>query len=100
MISYRNLVAEFSEAMLAKLRQNRHKGDKWTSCEYEYFLYRLYEESRELQKAVERNADPEEVLEEAADVANFALMIAHKYGALGIEDHDRSRRTPSTRRSG
>ncbi len=86
-------VAVFAEEMERKLRKNEHKG-WWEECSLEYLFERLSEELEELRDIVfkekEKSAntlDYEEQLlkpviyadrirEEAADVANFAMMIA------------------------
>jgi NTP pyrophosphatase (non-canonical NTP hydrolase) len=73
-------VLRFAIAMEKKLRENDHKGG-WEDCENDYLFGRLKEETEELLEAVECSFDisSKEVLSEAADVANFALMIADNY---------------------
>ncbi len=73
-------VAAFALLMEKKLRENDHKGG-WKDCDRPYLLRRLGQESRELQDAVLGHA-PLIVGDEAADVANFAMMLADVAGAL------------------
>ena len=73
-LALRQSVATFAQAMEEKLRENDHKGG-WEDCTMQYLSMRLTQEREELRKAVERG-NPEEVLREAADVANFCMMIA------------------------
>jgi hypothetical protein len=78
----------FAERMETKLQKNDWKGH-WSECEDGYLSRRLGEESTELRSAVKllRNYQKasvkedinwaiENVIREAADVANFAIMIA------------------------
>jgi hypothetical protein len=80
----------FFEMMEEQLRANSHKGD-WRErvvhrpgvadelLTTAHALIRLEEELRELRLAVETGQEPEVVLGEAADVANFALIVADLY---------------------
>jgi hypothetical protein len=88
-------VVAFADAMERKLRENDHKGH-WDDCQVEYLLRRLREETKELATvAGDRDArsltNEEEaaVVNEAADVANFAMMVADVCGGLmsGLECH-------------
>lgn len=60
--------------MELKLRENRHKEigdyDHWELLEL------LKEEVVELEDAMYSSSNPDEVRKEAADVANFALLIS------------------------
>lgn len=90
-----NLVLLFSERMEAKLAKNRHKGDRagWLREDIDWLLERLREEVCELDTAIctaqvrlhegESNASwaAEQVTGEAADVANFAMMISDWFQA-------------------
>jgi NTP pyrophosphatase (non-canonical NTP hydrolase) len=64
----------FSNDMYIKLRENAHKAH-WNTVTTEWLLNRCIEELEELKEAV-TNEDPGEIVREAADVANFAMMIA------------------------
>lgn len=76
-------VLEFARAMEFKLSKNRHKGDRngWMSSDPDWLMARLVGEMLELKTAL-RRMDREAVLLEAADVANYAMMIADRIGAL------------------
>lgn len=66
-------VERFAKLMKLKLAVNSHKGG-WQDCDPEYLYYRLVEEVGELGRAIfgTRGGD---IGCEAADVANFAMMI-------------------------
>lgn len=89
---FRPEVAWFADAMERKLRENEHKVD-WKKEKSGYLLVRLEEETKELERALIsgyehavcettdasmswRESDARAVLSEAADVANFAMMLA------------------------
>lgn len=78
----RKEVIAFSEDMERKLCANDNKGG-WSTCELTWLLRRLREETGELAGAIGAlmHADlvdmrAQFVIDEAADVANFAMMIA------------------------
>lgn len=82
----REVVRWFAEQMEVRLKENDHKGG-WQNCRNTWLMGRLLEEFVELQKAVDEcNRAPADdpllpmarlnVLREAADVANFAMMVA------------------------
>lgn len=76
----------FAEKMETELRANDHKGG-WRDCWLEDLLVRIPEEYSELLEAV-RSGSIETIVSEAADVANFALMVAdivHRYGVQSKE---------------
>jgi hypothetical protein len=64
-------VVAFAEAMEMQLRKNDWKKH-WRHCTGAYLFNRLRGEVNELSRSVL----PDERLKEAADVANFAMMIA------------------------
>ncbi len=86
----RPAVLAFAYAMETKLRVNDHKGG-WARCSNGYLLRRLRNETKELASALHRqnrsrkdwNSHAPLILAEAADVANFAMMIADVCGNLG-----------------
>ena len=82
-------VRALAQAMEHKLRANDHKGQWGTyGMAYgPYFLARLREEVAELEAAILAGESPRAVLMEAADVANFALILADSY-AKEAEEHD------------
>ena len=65
----------FAERMEAELAENDHKRH-WSSCTPGWLLKRLEDEVAELRRAVETGAPAARVISEAADVGNFAMMIA------------------------
>ncbi len=70
----RPALAEFAAQMEAKLRANDHKRN-WRLCTLGYLRARLSQELAELDEAL-ADGDPYLVLDEAVDVANFAMFIA------------------------
>lgn len=75
-----SLVRTLSDAMLAKLAKNRGKRH-WQDAAPTYLIDRLRQEVEELEQAIggyleEGSADENDVWAEAADVANFAAMLA------------------------
>ena len=81
----RGISKEFLVAMRAGLRKGREKrrygwDQRWEGVNFpddplSFFLKRLHEEIDELIVAISRN-DKSQIVEEAADVANFAMFIA------------------------
>jgi len=69
----------FAEQMEAKLRENEHKGG-WENESLSWLYTRMIEEAEEVKEeikaAFEREVDYNKIIREAADVANFAMMIA------------------------
>jgi NTP pyrophosphatase (non-canonical NTP hydrolase) len=65
----------FFEAMVYKLHRNRHKG-RWEDMDLAKAFDHLVGETGELDEAVRRGSNIEIILE-AADVANFAMIIAN-----------------------
>jgi NTP pyrophosphatase (non-canonical NTP hydrolase) len=72
------LVEELAVVMRQKLAENRRKPH-WRQADLGYLTRRIYDEARELSRAIKRGATPAEVRREAADVANFAAMVADLY---------------------
>lgn len=90
MLELRPEVAEFAQAMERKLRANDHRPG-WGNDHPQALLARMKDEAGELEGAAYRcwvsglrGAEVEdlaqEVLYEAADVANFAMMVADVCG--------------------
>lgn len=73
-VELRPEVYAFAQAMELKLRLNDHKTH-WSNMTQRYLSQRLSQEREELRRAC-RRGDPAEILSEAADVANFAMMLA------------------------
>ena len=72
----RKAVIDHAERMEKRLQENDHKGG-WLTCSLDYLLRRLREEVDELETSLSAYADSDPT-EEAADVSNFAMMIADK----------------------
>lgn len=64
----------FTHYMIFKLAKNAHKG-RWEDMDLASLFRRMVEEKDELYEAIDRG-NMVEILLEAADVANFAMMIA------------------------
>lgn len=81
----RKEVEWFADQMEKKLSQNDHKGG-WQNCDFKYLLKRLKEEQTEVEDALKLRGTTffgtvlkdKEIIDECADVANFAMMIADK----------------------
>ena len=67
-------VARFSTVMLWELRENSDKAH-WSTCSRKWLLNRLRGEVGELTRAINRGEGWRRIVSEAADVANFAMMI-------------------------
>lgn len=74
----RPAVMWFAERMEAKLAKNDHKGG-WNNCELQYLSMRLKQERKELTEAI-KSKDAQRIIDECADIANFAMMIADRFG--------------------
>lgn len=74
-VRLRREVRWFAERMELKLQQNDHK-DGWQDCDDWWLLQRVSQEYDELRKATIGSCDAEKIADEAADVANFCMMIA------------------------
>lgn len=67
------LVNDMANHMFEKMRKTKHKAH-WATVGQVWLLSRLKEEVQELEEALLTQSD--NVIEEAADVANIAAMIA------------------------
>ena len=76
-------VVAFARLMEDRLRANEHKGG-WKGCNTNWLMGRLREEAKELQAIFDQGMGGD-VGHEAADVANFAMMVADKHGAIPRE---------------
>jgi hypothetical protein len=65
----------FSKQMLKKLKLHNHK-DHWSGMSDDQLLDRLMDEVKELEHELVNGGDPKDIAYEAADIANFAMMIA------------------------
>lgn len=73
----------FAEVMEKQLQKNEHKGG-WKDCESSFLKQELFKNSRELSiTEIHFPYDKQTILRRAANIANFAMMIADVCGALG-----------------
>lgn len=77
-LNARPAVKWFAERMERKLLANDHKGG-WRDCDLQYLSVRLTQERKELFDAI-ASKDAERIINECADVSNFSLMLADKFG--------------------
>lgn len=86
----RDEVIWFAEVMEDKLKKNDHKTH-WKYAEIGYLSKRLHQESKELSRALQHTDETEqsnlEIIQECADVANFAMMIADNIFHMRNSDH-------------
>lgn len=86
-------VAAFAILMEAKLRKNDHKGH-WRNCRPSDLYRRMLEEIEELRVVLIEHAmsggRETDIGDEAADVANFAMMVADVCGALPAAKAERA----------
>lgn len=91
-IKLRPEVQAFAELMEMKLRKNDHKPG-WLNDHPKALFNRIYDEMKELSEAIDNfplggegkfgaQDQTMKVANEAADVANFAMMIADRVQAL------------------
>lgn len=83
----RSETAWFAEAMEIQLCANDHKTG-WSRMSLKTLLHRLRQETAELERAIEMNAPAHVIIAEAADVANFAMMIADNSAQQRAEAED------------
>jgi len=80
-------ILALTKTMQYKLDNNKHKdcpvmnpegdGRGWSHCSVDWLFGRLCDETIELEEALKnyRGHSPTNILEECADIANFAMMI-------------------------
>ena len=89
----REEVKMFAMAMEAKLRENDYKGG-WKNSSFAFLKAKCKEELMEINVAIhERATNNSEItrialLQECADLANFAMMIADNAGCLSLIGDD------------
>lgn len=85
--AFRCSTKKFSELMTQALIKNAHK-DGWSGCNVRWLVGRLGEEVEELDNALSiRNW--QEAIEECADIANFAMMVAERIATIHKEEIDK-----------
>lgn len=67
-------IKRFFDAMIFKLAKNAHKG-KWEGADFPRIRAHLQNEISELDEAI-KSGNMVEIILEAADVGNFALILA------------------------
>ena len=67
------------DRMRDKLAENQSAKRTFLGCGLQFLSMRITQEKNELISAVQNKATPEQVWREAADVANFAAMVALNY---------------------
>ena len=86
-VELRDEVRWFAEQMELRLRANDHKGG-WQDEDPLWLWANIHHEELELHHALYLNppVDRQAVIREAADVANFAMMVAdwHRWEVLGV----------------
>ena len=80
-LGLRDPLARFVVEMERQLRKNDHKGH-WSGCSQRWLLNRLKQETAELERALDSGKG---ITAEAADAANFAMMIADNAAEDGAE---------------
>lgn len=85
----------FAQYMEHKLKLNDHKGG-WEQTSIPVLFKRLREELHELEQAI--STEPElNIMMEAADVANFAMMIAWNAAKDGFLIKDNAKSVENTK---
>jgi NTP pyrophosphatase (non-canonical NTP hydrolase) len=80
------LVPKFAAVMAERIQANSHKSG-WDGMSLRQLLHRLEQEIGELRYAIDNEqAYPHRIIAEAADVANFAAMIADNASEPKRED--------------
>lgn len=75
----KRLVKMLGNHQLTKLSANRHVKTHWRDDDIYLLLYKLETEVTELKEALREKFSPLSIWHEAADIANFAAMIADNY---------------------
>lgn len=92
-VTLREPLRAFAEQCEVQLRANDHKGG-WENEASDWLLGRLKEEVDELEEIMSlRLATPAAIAREAADVGNFAMMIADNAGGLAVRAHQEAQKT-------
>ncbi len=80
----RPAVLRFAELMEEKLSEHDGERAHWSGCNLGQLFRRLLLEAEELREAIDEN-EPLHMMMEAADIANFAMMIADNAERLSRE---------------
>lgn len=99
---FEDVLRPFVDAMRHKLASNKYKGKRnWEDDSPETLLKRLKEEIDELEEAI-KGGNQIEILLEAADVGNFAMMVSNVAIALaaGGNGSDQAKTPPKKKLKG
>ncbi len=77
----RPAVKYFAETMEKRLMENEHKGG-WKDCKPEFLLSELRKNLAYLEENLNKGETKEDVCRRAANIANFAMMIANNWGGI------------------
>jgi hypothetical protein len=75
--NYKKLLEQGNKAQMRKLLENDNEKDGWDNIDIDFALERIQDEFEELQDA-HMKTDIIGMIEEAADIANFAHMLIWK----------------------
>ena len=78
-MEYRNEIKSFAEHMEIMLKTNEYK-DGWRDFTDEYLLKRLFEHFEKLKERILEGGSSILIIQEAANVANYAMFIADNTG--------------------
>lgn len=89
-MKYDDTLVPFLALMRKELHANSSKGDRpgWLTMSRETALLEIYYHVSKLQKAV-RDDDANRIRENAADVANMAMMLLDVCGGLSVDTEPR-----------
>ena len=79
----RKQVEAFAKEMESRLIENDHKTG-WHDCSYDFLINNLNRNLRKLPALIHLN-ETEKIRKTAADIANYAMMIADNEGGLKSE---------------
>lgn len=80
MIKLRPEVQRFAEEMEKQLQANEHKGG-WKECHFSYLIDETFRNYDRMVTHFTKNDTPA-ILRRAANIANFAMMVADNWGGL------------------
>lgn len=80
----REPVRWFAERMEERLKAHDHRPG-WKDSTFGYLQRRLRQEQAELDAALDKKWNAEEIIRECADVANFCMMIADNFRPAALD---------------
>lgn len=85
---YDEVLKPFVRLMERELHANSEKGDRtgWLSMSADRCMLEIYHHAAKLQKAV-KLGNGDQIVESAADIANFSMIMTDLCGALGLAQH-------------